>query len=37
VQFAALVSGLAVAVAGGDASQINIGSQAGGMRRRTTT
>jgi hypothetical protein len=30
VQFAALVSGLAVAVTGGDASQINIGSQAGG-------
>jgi len=29
VQFAALVSGLAVAVTGGDAGQINVGSQAG--------
>ncbi|OUM03382.1 DUF637 domain-containing protein [Variovorax sp. JS1663] len=29
VQFAAMVSGIAVAVTGGDASQINIGSQAG--------
>ncbi|SDC49890.1 filamentous hemagglutinin family N-terminal domain-containing protein [Variovorax sp. CF079] len=29
VQFAGLMSGLAVAIAGGDASQINIGSQAG--------
>ncbi|WP_454909647.1 hemagglutinin repeat-containing protein [Variovorax gossypii] len=30
VQFAAMISGLAVAIAGGDASQINLGSQAGG-------
>lgn len=29
VQFAAMMSGLAVAVVGGDASQINLGSQAG--------
>lgn len=30
VQFAAMVAGLAVAITGGDASQINLGSQAGG-------
>ena len=30
VQFAAMISGLAVAIAGGDARQINLGSQAGG-------
>ena len=30
VQFAALMSGIAVAIGGGDAAQIGIGSQAGG-------